>query len=188
MSSDNVKGSLETIAEGFCLALLTCSWVPSVIVVTTPGGFASQVGNAYFFTWATTVFVMETFLWFIHDSRGNVQKAILEKEKEYKKHQERVLRDTQEKLGLTNDGSSEEVDTSSISDEPKEKREENISDWDDNDDDDGGGSPKRLYPARMPDPPAVDDDSDKDDIVETERRLKQTNKKAYFNSLSDILE
>jgi hypothetical protein len=86
------KGPLENILEGFVLLLLSIGWIPSVIVATTPGGFASLVGNAYFFTWATTVFVMETSLWYLHDFRGNVHKAVQEKQEEYKRHQQKVLR------------------------------------------------------------------------------------------------
>ena len=70
----------------------------SVIVATTPGGFASLVGNAYFFTWLTTVFVMETSLWFIHDFRGSVHKALDEKNLEYKLQQEKVLQQSKQMI------------------------------------------------------------------------------------------
>lgn len=92
------KKSGETILEGFCLLCLTLGWIPSVIVATTPGGFASLVGNAYFSTWATTVFVLETFLWFIHDWRQGVHTALKEKEWEYRQHQRQVLEETLQKV------------------------------------------------------------------------------------------
>lgn len=85
------KGPLENILEGFCLALLVCIWIPTVIVATTPGGGASLVGNAYFFTWITTIFVMETFIWFVHDLRKGVHSALQVKEREYQKRQQEVL-------------------------------------------------------------------------------------------------
>jgi hypothetical protein len=122
---------------------------------------------------------METFLWFIHDSRGNVQRAILEKEKEYKKHQEQVLQESQEKLRLN----SETADNGrSISDgqamiDPDESSELRS--------DDGSATGNRnlqpLDSGRM-------HDDDEEDSVEREHKMKVTNKKAYFNSLDDILE
>ena len=97
-SNNQVKGNLENILEGCFLVLLSLGWIPSVIVATTPGGFASLVGNAYFFTWATTVFVMETLLWFIHDYRQAVHTALLQKEREYKRHQQQVLQKSRQIL------------------------------------------------------------------------------------------
>ena len=85
------KPQYENILEGFCLALLVCLWIPTVIVATTPGGGASLVGNAYFFTWVTTIFVMETFIWFVHDLRKGVHSALQVKEREYHKRQQEVL-------------------------------------------------------------------------------------------------
>ncbi|CAJ1968936.1 unnamed protein product [Cylindrotheca closterium] len=188
-SSEDVKGSLETIAEGFFLALLTCGWIPSVIIVTTPGGFASQLGNAYFWTWGTTICVLDTFLWFIHDSRGNVQRALMEKEKEYKQHQEKVLKESQQKHVEVVD-----PDITSASDEPLQ------SEFDDSSDEHVPKKTKgRIFFAESD---AEDDDVERmpiereddgngnidSDSVEHERRLQEANRKAYFNSLDDILE
>ena len=85
------KGQLENVLEGFCLVLLVLAWIPTVIVVTTPGGAASLVGNAYFFTWINTVFVMETFIWYVHDLRKGVHSALQAKEREYQRRQQEVL-------------------------------------------------------------------------------------------------
>lgn len=85
------KGPLENILEGFCLLLLVLAWIPTVIVATTPGGAASLVGNSYFLTWMSTVFVMETFIWFVHDLRKGVHSALQVKEREYQKFQTEVV-------------------------------------------------------------------------------------------------
>lgn len=93
-SSITEKPSVESYAEGVCLLVLTFAWIPSVIVATTPGGFASVIGNSYFFTWATTIFVIETAMWFVHDSRWQVHQALVQKEQEYRRHQQKVLEQT----------------------------------------------------------------------------------------------
>lgn len=85
------KGPLENILEGFCLLLLVLAWIPTVVVATTPGGAASLVGNSYFLTWMSTVFVMETFIWFVHDLRKGVHSALQVKEREYQKFQTEVV-------------------------------------------------------------------------------------------------
>jgi hypothetical protein len=41
VSSDDKKGTLETVIEAVSLFLLACAWVPTVCIATTPGGFAS---------------------------------------------------------------------------------------------------------------------------------------------------
>jgi hypothetical protein len=73
------------------LVLLVLAWIPTVIIATSPGGAASLVGNAYFCTWINTVFVMETFIWFVHDLRKGVHSALQVKEREYQKFQQQVL-------------------------------------------------------------------------------------------------
>jgi hypothetical protein len=80
-----------TIPANPSLVLLVLAWIPTVIIATSPGGAASLVGNAYFFTWINTVFVMETFIWFVHDLRKGVHSALQVKEREYKKFQREVI-------------------------------------------------------------------------------------------------
>ena len=92
--SNNEKPKMEVYIEGLSLLILTFGWIPSNIVVTTPGGFASVTGNAYYFTWSTTIFVLETAMWFVHDSRGGVHQKLLQKEEEYRQHQSDVLEAT----------------------------------------------------------------------------------------------
>ena len=113
------KGQYENILEGFCLAILVCLWIPTVIVATTPGGGASFVGNAYFFTWVTTIFVMETFIWFVHDLRKGVHSALQVKEREYHKRQQEVLeksRALERKRALQGGGSGGGLDELDIDD------------------------------------------------------------------------
>ncbi|KAG7362793.1 hypothetical protein IV203_026153 [Nitzschia inconspicua] len=203
------KPSMETYAEGISLLLLTIGWIPSVIVATTPGGFASNIGNAYFFTWSTTVLVLETTVWFIHDSRGGVHKTILQKEQEYRKHQQDVLAATR-KLQM----------------EAMRQREEDMLGRRDRSDSDRRNLGVRVERENTDDAPvfgenamlaseppisfagvkeasvpvnegntnafelrnALEDDDALDDTIRQERRMREANKRAYFDALDDILE
>lgn len=211
-TKSNVKSSFETYAEGISLLLLTIGWVPSVIVATTPGGFAAYIGNAYFFTWATTVLVLETTMWFVHDSRGGVHATILQKEEEYRQHQQDVLeatrklqmgamqqreeegqRDRKDNDWLKRVGSKERgemedapifAENAEVSDEapvsfagikeaiipPREARE--------NEENTTG------YEMRN----SLNDDDALDDTIRQERRMREANMRAYFDTLDDILE
>jgi hypothetical protein len=98
---DKHEGSQEksewgTILEGVIFLLLVLAWIPSVIVATTPGGVASLVGNTYFFIWATTVFVMETAVWWVHDWRKRIHQQLQVQQDEYRKIQEGVLAKSRE--------------------------------------------------------------------------------------------
>ena len=103
LGDQNQKSEVESVVEGVFLGLLVLGWLPSVIIATTPGGAASQVGNAYFFTWACTVFVMETSVWWIHDWRKGIHKEIQQQEEEYRKIQQKVLANTRTTLTGQND-------------------------------------------------------------------------------------
>ena len=179
------KKSAEIILEGFCLLCLSVMWILSVIVVTTPGGFANQIGNAYFGTWATTFFVLETFLWFIHDWRASVFKALQEKEAEYRRHQAEVLEDTKRKLRA--------ADLRAATDSGENSQEGFYVDDDNNnasysDDDDSENindqGDARGAVAKMELRTAEGEDS----AAAEELRLKQANERAYFDTLDDILE
>ena len=85
------KSEWETILEGLVLCLLVLAWIPNVVVATTPGGVASLVGNAYFFTWLGTIFVMETAVWWVHDWRKSIQSQLEQQEMDYRKVQIEVL-------------------------------------------------------------------------------------------------
>jgi uncharacterized membrane protein len=104
--SNKEKGQVEIVLEGFCLLLLVLSWIPSVMVATTPGGAASLIGNAYFFTWMLVIFILETFVWFVHDLRKGLHQALKEKAIEYQDKQKEVLRktrDLQRRMDFEND-------------------------------------------------------------------------------------
>jgi hypothetical protein len=92
--SSAVKTRTETVAEGICFLILVLAWIPTVMIATTPGGAASLVGNAYFFTWLLTIFVFEGFIWYIHDKRKETHYALKEKEEEYRNQQMKVLANT----------------------------------------------------------------------------------------------
>jgi hypothetical protein len=182
-SQNVVKGNLETILEGCFLAMLSLGWIPSVIVATTPGGFASLVGNAYFFTWMTTVFVMETFLWFIHDFRASVHTALQEKEKEYKRHQQQVLAKSQA-IAQEHPQAAQEKASSLSEDE----------NYNDHDEENNGDSSIDLQETTTPPHssqrrfPSMDFEQDEESSAERELRQKEANRKGYFDNLSDILE
>lgn len=184
------KKSGEIILEGFCLLCLALSWIPSVIAATIPGGFASPVGNAYFFTWATTAFVLETCLWFIHDWRKSVHKALEEKELEYHRHQQEVLEMTMHKI-------HEEEQRTPIEDDDTDNSQDHYGDEDasyerDDEDeaDDNFSAPSRLETIHVQGDEYSDfgHDGDCDDDAMRELRLKQANETAYFDTLDDILE
>ena len=182
-SNEEVKGPLENILEGFVLLLLSIGWIPSVIVATTPGGFASLVGNAYFFTWLTTVLVMETSLWFIHDFRGSIHKALEEKEQEYREHQQRVLersRQVARAYGIPLSSSQQPHES------PSHDHSGSRSDSSDGVQD----TAKRLRFGNVEEePPTFNDfEEDLDDSLERELRFKEQNKVEYFDTLNDILE
>jgi hypothetical protein len=205
------KPSFETYAEGICLLALTLAWIPSVIVTTTPGGFAAFVGNAYFFTWATTIFVMETSMWFIHDSRGGVHQTILKKEQEYRQHQQDVL-EAARKLRM------EAVSRRNLNNNEAQGEDDSIQDPLDSSCRESDDAPIFGQNVTITDAPAAvsfagvmeapapaitaastrgfeirnateqEDDEVLDDTIKQEIRQRETNKRAYFDTLDDILE
>ena len=122
---------------------------------------------------------METLLWFVSDSRGGLKQTVVEKEQEYQQHQLNVLataRDMQE--------------------ETVARRQE--SDMEENGDD-------SSLTIMLEDPPLVpktsledaavfemkdvsENDESLDDSIKQEIQMKETNRRAYFDTLDDILE
>jgi hypothetical protein len=90
--SNDGKGACENITEGICLFVLVVAWIPSVVIATSPGGIASLVGNSYFFTWATSIFVAETMVWWVHDWRKNIHSLLAKQAREYQQKQKQVLK------------------------------------------------------------------------------------------------
>jgi hypothetical protein len=104
--SNEEKGQVENILEGFFLLILVMAWIPTTMVATTPGGAASLIGNAYFFTWLLVIFILEAFVWFVHDQRKGLHLALKEKANEYHEKQREVLhttRDLQRRQEFEND-------------------------------------------------------------------------------------
>jgi hypothetical protein len=209
----NIKSSSETNAEGISLLLLTLAWIPSVIVATTPGGLASYIGNTYFFTWATTVLVLQTTMWFIRDWRGGVHATIMQKEQEYRQHQQDVLEATRklhlETMSQQNQDNGEEQDQRD-SDYQTMRTERK-------DTDDApifglismlsGEEPVSLAEVKdevalglaVEDPEEQNDNRFKlrnmlevddvlDNTIQQERRMREANQQTYFDTLDDILE
>lgn len=86
--STAVKSNLEAFIEGLWLLGLTFAWMATVMIATTPQGAASLIGNSYFFTWSMSIFVVEGFIWYIHDRRKATYKALKEKHDEYLRQQQ----------------------------------------------------------------------------------------------------
>ena len=93
-TEDALETKPEIIAEGLCLLLLILAWIPVIMVATTPGGAASQIGNAYFFSWILVVFIAETAVWFVHDLREKMHKSLRQRTEEYHERQRQVLEKT----------------------------------------------------------------------------------------------
>lgn len=89
--SNEEKSRAENTAEGVSLLLLVVGWVPAIMMATTPGGPASLVGNAYFFSWFLAIFIAETAVWFVHDLRQAIHKSLRERNAEYQEKQRQVL-------------------------------------------------------------------------------------------------
>ena len=53
--------------------------------------FYESTGNAYIFSWVLALFVLETSMWFVRDSRESVHHTLEQKEEEYKAYQQKVL-------------------------------------------------------------------------------------------------
>jgi hypothetical protein len=86
-----VKSNLEAMIEGMWFVGLTFAWIITVLIATTPRGAASLIGNSYFFTWLTSIFVFEGLIWYIHDKRKATYHSLKEKQDEYRERQRRVL-------------------------------------------------------------------------------------------------
>jgi hypothetical protein len=95
-SRSRTKGQAENILEGISLSLLGLAWIPTVMVATAPGGAASLIGNSYFLTWLLIVFLLETFVWYVHDLRKEFHHSLREKSQAYQDHQRRVYERTKE--------------------------------------------------------------------------------------------
>jgi hypothetical protein len=94
--SNEKKSKIENYIEGFVIAAFVVGWTPTVVVATIPGGAASLIGNAYFFTWILVVFLFEALVCWMHDYRWEIHHALVEKSKEYTNRQQQVLEKAKE--------------------------------------------------------------------------------------------
>mmetsp|Transcript_22196 Transcript_22196/g.52763 ORF Transcript_22196/g.52763 Transcript_22196/m.52763 type:complete len:464 (+) Transcript_22196:104-1495(+) len=170
-SSEDKRGSLETYIEAFCLFSLACAWIPGVCVATTPGGFATQIGNSWFFTWSTCYFVMETLLWFVSDSRGGIRQTLIEKEQEYQQYQLNVLE-------AAHDIADASVSKQGDDDIEEESAENSIE----------KPKPSPDYAAAFEMQDLSENEDSLDDSIKQEIRMKEANQNEYFDNLEDILE
>ena len=119
---------------------------------------------------------METLLWFVSDSRGGLHQTLVQKEQEYQQHQLSVLaiaHDMQEETVAQSDMEENGDDsslTTMLEDPP-------------------------LMPKTSLEGAAVfemkdvsENDESLDDSIQQEIRMKETNRRAYFDTLDDILE
>lgn len=126
------KSKVEIAIEGVCFVVITFMWIPTVMIATTPGGAASLIGNAYFFTWLLVVFVFEGVVWFIHDVRKEQHKALRKKEIEYRTRQQRVLEQTRAILRNNPDNSINRTGSGGIPQQQQQQDQDNTNN-DDND-------------------------------------------------------
>jgi hypothetical protein len=80
------------------LFLLVVFWIPTVTVATIPGGAASLMGNAYFFTWACSIMVIDTCVWWIRDWRRSIHDAFQRQEDQYRRAKLEILQREEQKL------------------------------------------------------------------------------------------
>lgn len=146
----NQKSQWETILEGVILLMLVLGWVPSVMVATTPGGIASLVGNAYFFTWATTVFVMETFVWWIHDWRKRIHLILQHQQEEYEKIQAKLLEKNEAQLHQEEE-EEEDASVTQVETSDKDTNSNRAESVEDIDVDDESEEEVTTYSERIPD-------------------------------------
>jgi hypothetical protein len=118
--SNEEKTEVENVVEGVILLLLVLAWIPTVVVATTPGGAASLIGNAYFFTWLLVVFLFEALVWWIHDYRLEIHQELQRKQHDYRKKQREVL----EKTRRQRQEMEEQEEASSSSDSEDETMQE----------------------------------------------------------------
>eukprot|EP00549_Striatella_unipunctata_P003982 CAMPEP_0118707170 /NCGR_PEP_ID=MMETSP0800-20121206/21025_1 /TAXON_ID=210618 ORGANISM="Striatella unipunctata, Strain CCMP2910" /NCGR_SAMPLE_ID=MMETSP0800 /ASSEMBLY_ACC=CAM_ASM_000638 /LENGTH=511 /DNA_ID=CAMNT_0006609907 /DNA_START=113 /DNA_END=1648 /DNA_ORIENTATION=+ len=102
--SDLFKGEVEFWLEGVILCCLVCAWLPTVVIATAPNGAASFVGNAYFLTWATAIFVMDVAVWWMHDWRMSIHGVVEEQWKEYEMQKKQVLEQNLKRAAIEQGG------------------------------------------------------------------------------------
>ena len=85
-------------AEGIFIHILTLIWIPTVFIVTVPGGACSLIGNTYFTTWSCTFSVVGTLIWWQRTWREGIFEKIEEQQNEYDKAKRAIQRREEKRL------------------------------------------------------------------------------------------
>lgn len=88
-------------AEGIVIHILTLIWVPTVFIVTIPGGAASLLGNTYFTTWGCSFSVVGTLVWWQRTWREGIFEMIEEQQNEYEKAKRSIRRREEKRLSAS---------------------------------------------------------------------------------------
>ncbi|KAL3777097.1 hypothetical protein ACHAWO_010469 [Cyclotella atomus] len=94
----NTKSDQENHVEGIMIHLLTAIWVPTVFIVTVPGGAASLLGNMYFTTWSCSFAVVGLLVWWQRQWREGIFEMIEEQQHEYDKARRAIRRREEKRL------------------------------------------------------------------------------------------
>lgn len=97
------KGKCESIIEGIILCTLTLAWIPTVTIITVPGGIAEIIGNTYIWSWVSTVAVLRTFSKWIRAWRESIHDMIERQVIEYEQAKRQALRRRNEPNKAKND-------------------------------------------------------------------------------------
>ena len=84
--------------EGIVIHILTLIWIPTVFIVTVPGGASSLIGNTYFTTWSCTFSVVGTLIWWQRTWREGIFDKIEEQQNEYDKAKQAIQRREEKRL------------------------------------------------------------------------------------------
>jgi len=113
--SKRQKSDAENIFEGILLFILTLFWIPTVTIVTVPGGIAQLLGNTYFWSWAATVAVLRTFSWWIRDWRESIHDMIEVQLIEYERAKRQALKQSAEEAFTNNTNTTAEGNNDPVS-------------------------------------------------------------------------
>ncbi|KAL7488597.1 hypothetical protein ACHAW6_014186 [Cyclotella cf. meneghiniana] len=104
----NMKSDQENHVEGLVIQILTVIWVPTVFIVTVPGGAASLLGNLYFTTWGCLFSVVGTLIWWQRNWREGIFAMIEEQQNEYDTVKRHIRRREEKRMaGLRNENITE---------------------------------------------------------------------------------
>jgi hypothetical protein len=173
----------------------------------------NTAGNAYVFSWATTLFVLETLSWYIRDSRSSVHHMLEQKDEEYKAYQQKVLEKSQKlqedaarredqgqetshdwarnmfRRNTLSAGSADSAGRQIMDPKPPSSQEQDPitdipNDRDDVVDDNGTDDDLPHHHFQMKDVEDEDDENVNEEIRQ-ELKMKDEDRSAYFDTLAD---